>query len=74
MDETYWDTMSADYDGQIFSCLDQDRDSVIVSAINRFADEALTACDFGCGVGKFLSISPTSSCSRHAWIAGLSRM
>jgi 2-polyprenyl-3-methyl-5-hydroxy-6-metoxy-1,4-benzoquinol methylase len=56
MDETYWDTMSADYDGQIFSCLDQDRDSVIVSAINRFADEALTACDFGCGVGKFLPV------------------
>ncbi len=54
MDEKYWDTMSADYDGQIFSCLAQDQDNVIVSAINRFAGKELTACDFGCGVGKFL--------------------
>ena len=54
MDEKYWDTVAADYDGEIFSALASDRNEVIVSAIQRFGSKDSAACDFGCGVGKFL--------------------
>jgi len=54
MDEKYWDNVASDYDGQIFSVLANDRRRAIVSGISRFADPDAVACDFGCGVGKFL--------------------
>jgi len=54
MDEKYWDRMAVDYEGEIFSVLANDRDDLIVNLIRRYSSEKNTACDFGCGVGKFL--------------------
>jgi len=54
MDEKYWDSMAVDYDGEIFSVLANDRKEVIVSAIQQFGSRKAVACDFGCGIGKFL--------------------
>jgi SAM-dependent methyltransferase len=56
MDEKYWDRMAADYDGEIFSVLASDRNEVIVSVIQQFGSREAVACDFGCGVGKFLQV------------------
>ena len=56
MDEKYWDKMAADYDGEIFSVLACDRNEVIISGIERLGSEKAVACDFGCGVGKFLPV------------------
>ena len=56
MDEKYWDTVAADYDGEIFSALANDREGVIASKICEFSRPKAVACDFGCGVGKFLPI------------------
>jgi SAM-dependent methyltransferase len=56
MDEKYWDKMAADYDGEIFSVLASDRNEVIVSVIQQLGSEKVVACDFGCGVGKFLPV------------------
>jgi len=60
MDEKYWDTVALDYDGEIFSSVANDTDDVIVSAIARFSRKNAVACDFGCGVGKFLPILANS--------------
>lgn len=56
MDEKYWDKIAADYDGEIFSALANDRNDVIVSYICQFASKQAAVADFGCGVGKFLPI------------------
>ena len=56
MDEKYWDKVAVDYDGEIFSALASDRSDVIASTISRFGSKQAVACDFGCGVGKFLPI------------------
>jgi len=56
MDEKYWDRMAADYDGEIFSVLASDRNEVIISVIQQFGSSRAAACDFGCGVGKFLPV------------------
>jgi len=54
MDEKYWDSVAVDYDGEIFSCLANDSEGKIVSAIEKYGGGGAVACDFGCGVGKFL--------------------
>lgn len=56
MDEKYWDKVAGDYDGEIFSVFEQDRNGVIRSHIERFGSARHTAGDFGCGVGKFLGV------------------
>ena len=56
MDEKYWDKAAADYDGEIFSVLANDRNGIIRSHIRRFGSAGSQACDFGCGVGKFLPV------------------
>ncbi|MHC4913113.1 MAG: class I SAM-dependent methyltransferase [Planctomycetota bacterium] len=56
MDEGYWDKIAADYDGEIFSVFGNDREEMIASKIREFGSKEGTACDFGCGVGKFLPI------------------
>lgn len=66
MDEKYWDTVALDYDGEIFSSVANDRNDVIVSAITRFSRKNAVACDFGCGVGKFLPVLASSFRHIHA--------
>ena len=67
MDEKYWDKMAADYDGEIFSALANDRRDVIVSYISQFADPQAIAADFGCGVGKFLPVLAENFSCVHAF-------
>jgi len=54
MDENYWNCVATDYDNEIFSVIANDRRGIISSTISRLASKKLLACDFGCGVGKFL--------------------
>lgn len=56
MDKKYWDQVAEDYDGEIFSALANDHNDVIASKICEFSCTEAVACDFGCGVGKFLPI------------------
>jgi 2-polyprenyl-3-methyl-5-hydroxy-6-metoxy-1,4-benzoquinol methylase len=56
MGERYWDSMAEDFDGEIFDTLANDRGRVIVKTIRQFGSSGLTACDFGCGVGRYLPI------------------
>ena len=70
MDKKYWDKVAGDYDGEIFSVLDQDRNDVILSHIRRLGCVESTACDFGCGVGKFLPVLAENF--RHVYAVDLS--
>lgn len=54
MDETYWDRMAADYDGEIFNSFASDRTGILLRRIEEFADRSAAAADAGCGVGKYL--------------------
>jgi len=56
MNERYWNAVAQDYDGEIFSALANDRSNIIASKISQFSSKTSIACDFGCGVGKFLPI------------------
>ena len=71
MDEKYWDKAAADYDGQIFSVLAEDRSDMITSRISQFGCKKAVACDFGCGVGKFLSILAENF--RHVYAVDISK-
>lgn len=55
MGEKYWDEIGADYDREIFDTLAGDRTRVIVDHIDRCSSLSAIACDFGCGVGKYLT-------------------
>jgi 2-polyprenyl-3-methyl-5-hydroxy-6-metoxy-1,4-benzoquinol methylase len=54
MDENYWDNIAHDFDEEIFDTLRHDRHQVILSYIDRFRSLQSTACDIGCGTGKYL--------------------
>jgi len=66
MDEKYWDKVAGDYDGEIFSVFDQDRNGVIRSYIRRFGSAKHSAGDFGCGVGKFIPVLAENFAHVHA--------
>lgn len=53
MDQAYWDAVSADYDSEIFSVLDNDTGGLIAGHIARLGGGELIAADLGCGTGKF---------------------
>ena len=59
--------MGADYDGEIFSVLANDRKDLICSAIRKYGSKESIACDFGCGVGKFLPILSRNFQHVHAF-------
>jgi len=71
MDEAYWDRIATDYDGEIFSALANDRQDLIASKICQFSDSKAFACDFGCGVGKFLPILAENF--RHVFALDISK-
>ena len=56
VDEHYWNAVGQDYDNEIFSVLANDRKDIITSKISELSSRESIACDFGCGVGKFLPI------------------
>ena len=56
VDEHYWNAVGQDYDNEIFSVLANDRKDIIASKISELSSRESIACDFGCGVGKFLPI------------------
>ena len=56
MDKKYWDKVAVDYDSEIFSCLANDQRDIITTMISKLASKKAVACDFGCGVGKFLPL------------------
>lgn len=56
VDENYWNEVGQDYDNEIFSVLANDCKDIIASRISQFGSKKSVACDFGCGVGKFLPI------------------
>ncbi|MHC4069157.1 MAG: class I SAM-dependent methyltransferase [Planctomycetota bacterium] len=70
MDERYWDGVAGDYDGEIFSVIANDRNEVITSKIRKYGDKGKEACDFGCGVGKFVPVLAENF--DHVWAVDLS--
>jgi 2-polyprenyl-3-methyl-5-hydroxy-6-metoxy-1,4-benzoquinol methylase len=60
MDKKYWEKVARDYDGEIFDSLASDRNGTILGHIDRISGRAGrrsgVACDFGCGVGKYLPV------------------
>ncbi len=57
MDKKYWEKVARDYDGEIFDSLASDRNGTILGHLERIGKRVGkkgTACDFGCGVGKYL--------------------
>ncbi|MEW6602606.1 MAG: class I SAM-dependent methyltransferase [Nitrospirota bacterium] len=56
MDTKYWDRVAEQYDLEIFSVLDNDENRLISTLVQKYASEAKTASDFGCGIGKFLPL------------------
>jgi 2-polyprenyl-3-methyl-5-hydroxy-6-metoxy-1,4-benzoquinol methylase len=50
----YWDDMAEEYEDEIFSVLENDRQGLILDILNRYGNEDQTAGDLGCGIGHFL--------------------
>jgi 2-polyprenyl-3-methyl-5-hydroxy-6-metoxy-1,4-benzoquinol methylase len=72
MDEKYWNEVAQDYDVEIFSALANDCDDVITSRIAQLGSKRLAACDFGCGVGKFLPMLAANF--RHVYAVDISNV
>ena len=56
MHEAFWDNVAPDYDAEIFNTLKSDRNDRLGKTIKRFGAKSKLACDFGCGVGRFLPV------------------
>lgn len=56
MNEKFWDRMAVHYDDEIFDTLSNDHNNTITRHILRYSSPASIACDFGCGVGKYLPL------------------
>jgi len=51
-----WDSVASSFDDEIFNTLTGDRNNIIRSHIDRFSSPDSSACDFGCGVGRYLPL------------------
>ena len=56
MNAQFWDTVATTFDDEIFNTLANDRNNTIRNHIDRFSSPDLIACDFGCGVGRYLPL------------------
>lgn len=52
----YWEDRAGDYEEAVFSVLANDRQGVVRSRIEAFANRKKAAADFGCGIGHFLPL------------------
>jgi len=56
MKRSYWEKIAAYYSDEIFDVLQNDRKTLIVSAIKKYASKTKTVADIGCAIGKWLPI------------------
>ncbi len=56
MKESFWDNVADRYDEEIFNTLVSDRSQTLAGTVRRYATGANLACDFGCGVGRFVPL------------------
>jgi SAM-dependent methyltransferase len=56
MNAHFWDTVATTFDDEIFNTLANDRNNTIRYHIDRFSSPDSAACDFGCGVGRYLPL------------------
>ncbi len=56
MKEEFWDTVAPHYDAEIFNTLASDRNGQLERLIRKYATGSQLACDFGCGVGRFVPL------------------
>jgi len=54
--EKFWDSIAPRYDNTIFNTLTADRNGNVERLIRKYATGVPLACDFGCGVGRFLPL------------------
>jgi ubiquinone/menaquinone biosynthesis C-methylase UbiE len=54
MNRGYWDRLARQFDKEVFDTTACDKNRTILKAIVRHADPAATACDLGCGVGRWV--------------------
>ena len=53
MNESYWDSLSDDYETQVFEVLRHDRDQLVLSRVAHHGSPDHLATDLGCGIGDF---------------------
>ena len=56
MHEEFWDTVAPNYDAEIFNTLASDRNQLLGKIVSRLVKDVQVACDFGCGIGRFLPL------------------
>ena len=56
MKESFWDEVALRYDEEIFNTLTSDKHRRLVETVRKYATDVPLACDFGCGVGRFLPL------------------
>ena len=56
MDVEYWDQVAANYDDEIFDSINLDLNGIIKRRVEQYQSQDYFACDFGCGVGKYLPL------------------
>ena len=54
MKRDYWEGVADNYEAEIFSVSDEDRNGVVLSALDQCKDAGGTVSDIGCGIGGFL--------------------
>lgn len=67
MDRAYWDKTADDYDDQIHDSLACDLRGVIQKRTAEFNPRGGVACDFGCGVGKYIPLLSRRARTVHAF-------
>lgn len=56
MDTEYWNNAIKDYDREVLDSISADREGVIRRRLGQYTRKEKLAADFGCGVGKYVSV------------------
>lgn len=52
MNKAYWNEIASSYEDEIFSVFHEDRNKILLSYFDKYANPSHFAVDFGCGIGK----------------------
>ena len=61
--ESFWDNVADRYDDEIFNTLTSDKSQTLAKTVRKYATGVDVACDFGCGVGRFVPL--LASCAQR---------
>jgi len=67
MDKSYWNTVAKNYEDEIFSVFENDKNKLVVNRIKKLTNKKSIVSDIGCGIGGFIRPLASMAKTVHAY-------